>query len=87
VVPFHLNAIFWNTYERDWAKSEKDLGQASRNNVTIYLYGRRKYSGDWYAYDPNVVNNNPFDLNTVYWNWAKWHNNLKEKYRIWRVQP
>ena len=87
VTPLNSNYIFWNTYERDWAKSNKDLGQATRNGKTIYLYGRRKYSNDWYAYHPSQLNNNPVDLNTIYWSWAKWHNNSKGKFRIWRIQP
>lgn len=87
VVPFNQNFIFWNTYERDWAKSPKDLGQASRNGITIYLNGRRQYSSEWYAYDPSVLNSNPVDLNTIYWNWAKWHDNSKSRFRIWRIQP
>ncbi len=85
VEPFNSNYIFWNTYERDWSKSAKSLGQATRNGTTIYLNGNRRYSSEWYAYDPSVLNNNPVDLNTIYYSWAKWHNNSKGKYRIWRV--
>ncbi|MEO0075559.1 MAG: hypothetical protein ABIK31_05560 [candidate division WOR-3 bacterium] len=87
VVPFNQNFIFWNTYERDWAKSPKDLGTVTRNGATIYLNGRRTYSGEWYAYDPSQLNNNPVDLNTIYNTWAKWHDNSKGRFRIWRIQP
>lgn len=87
VTPFEQNFIFWNTYERDWAKSEKDLGSALRNSTTIYLNGRRQYTSEWYAYEPGQLTNNPVDLNTIYWSWAKWHDNTKGKFRIWRIQP
>ena len=87
VLPFSQNFIFWNTYERDWAKSEKDLGQATRNGTTIYLYGRRHFSSEWYAYDPSQLTNNPVDLTTIYNSWAKWHDNSKGRFRIWRIQP
>jgi len=87
VIPFDSNFIFWNTFERDWAKSRKPLGSATRNGNTIYLDGKRKYSGDWYAYDPSQLANNPVDLNTIYGSWAKWHDNSKSRFRIWRVQP
>ena len=86
VLPFNSNFIFWNTYERDWSKSPKNLGNASRNGKTIYLSGRRRYSNEWYGYDPNQLNNNPVDLSTIYYSWAKWHNNYKGKFRIWRVE-
>lgn len=87
VTPFASNYVFWNTYERDWAKSEKDLGSATKNGITIYLTGRRQYTSEWYAYDPGQVNNNRADLSHIYWNWAKWHDNSKGQFRIWRIQP
>lgn len=87
VTPLNSNYIFWNTYERDWAKSEKDLGTATENGTTIYLYGRRKYTSEWYAYHPDQFNNNAVDLNTIYNSWAKWYSNSKGKFRIWRIQP
>lgn len=86
VLPFESNFIFWNTYERDWYSSDKSLGQALRNNTTIYLSGKRKYSNEWYMYDPSELNNNPLDLNTIYYSWAKWHINTKTEFRIWRVE-
>jgi hypothetical protein len=86
VFPLDNNFIFWNTYERDWYSSDKTLGQASRNNATIYLSGNRKYSNEWYMYDPVNLNSNPLDLNTIYNSWAKWHTNSKTEFRIWRVE-
>lgn len=87
LTPYETNYVFWNTYERDWAKSEKDLGQATRNSKTIILNGRRTYTSEWYSYDPSQLTNNPADINYIYWNWAKWHDNSKGKFRIWRIQP
>ncbi len=87
LVPFSSNFIFFNTYERDWEKSPKNLGFGSRNGGTIYLSGRMTYSNEWYAYSPSEVNNNPVDIDHIYWNWAKWHSNTKGNLRIWRVNP
>lgn len=87
LIPYETNYIFWNTYERDWAKSEKNLGEATRNGTTIYLTGRRTYTNEWYTYDPSQLSTNPADLNYIYWNWAKWHDNSKSKFKIWRIQP
>ncbi len=87
VLPFNQNFIFWNTYERDWAKSPKNLGYATKNGATIYLYGRRQYTSEWYAYNPAQLANNPVDLNTIYNSWAKWHDNSNGRLKIWRIQP
>lgn len=86
ISPFNTNYVFWNTYERDWMNSSKDLGSATKNGSTIYLYGNRKYSGDWYAYDPTLLQNNPVDFNTIYNSWANWYSNDRGNYRIWRVE-
>src|SRR5690554_7446671 len=56
VTPFDFNYIFWNTYERDWYASEKDLGSGTRNGKTIYLVGRRSNSSDIYGYQPGNLN-------------------------------
>lgn len=85
VSPFSTNYVFWNTFERDWFNSLKALGEGTRNGTTVYLGGNRKYTGDWYAYDPGVVNSNPMDITTIYNSWAKWHDNTKSRLRIWRV--
>lgn len=86
VTPHWMNYTYWNTYERDWYSSPKDLGQGSGNGKTVFLSGNRKYSSEWYAYFPGVVKYNPVDYNTIYWNWSKWHNNSLGKFRLWRVQ-
>jgi hypothetical protein len=84
--PYNQNYVYWNTYERDWNRSEKDLGSATANGTTIYLAGRRKYGYEWYSYDPAQLQGKNTDLNYIYWNWAKWHDNDKSKLRIWRVE-
>lgn len=87
VTPFNSNFVFWNTFEYDWDRSNKGLGVGARNGKTIYLSGKRKYAGDYYTYSPAQVNNNPLDLNYIYSNWAKWHDNSASRFRIWRIQP
>ncbi len=48
-------AYIFNTYERDWYASEKPLGSVYCSNAggTISLYGKMKFSNEWYLYDPN----------------------------------
>jgi len=55
--------VFWNTYERDWVSSPKSLGSATRDGVTIYLYGKRRNSGDYYGPGPSQLNTHPFNTN------------------------
>jgi len=84
--PYNQNYVYWNTYERDWNRSEKGLGSATANGTTIYLAGRRKYGYEWYSYDPAQLQGKNTDLNYIYRNWAKWHDNDKSRFRIWRVE-
>lgn len=86
VSPHSSNYTYWNTYERDWYSSNKFLGDGEGNGKTVHLYGNRKYSGEWYAYDPDQVKNNKVDYNTIYGSWAKWHTNSKGNFRLWRVE-
>lgn len=89
VTPFASNYVFWNTFERDWAKSSKDLGDATRNGTTINIYGNRTFSREWYTYKPAEVKNNPLNLNQIYWNWSLWHeyHEGKGRLRVHRIQP
>ena len=48
----------YNTYERDWNNSSKGLGSSIGNGTTVTLTGRRRYSGEWYAW-PNTSTNIP----------------------------
>jgi hypothetical protein len=45
--------IAFNTFERDWAKSQKPLGNGTRNGYTGYLYGKMTFNDEWYLSDPN----------------------------------
>lgn len=84
--PYDQNYVYWNTYERDWNRSNKDLGSATGNGKTIHLAGKRKYHYEWYSHDPALLQGKHTDLNYIYWNWAKWHANYKSWFRIWRVE-
>ncbi len=53
--PYSTNYYVYNTFERDWYSSPKPLGSFSANGVTLYLEGRRRYDGEWYAFPPNSL--------------------------------
>ena len=90
-VPFECNSLFWNLYERDWAKSSKPLGKGTANNKTIYLAGAMKYDNNWIAYNPNnneypnEVNDNPFDFAYVFNNGSKTYQNYMYKLTVYRM--
>lgn len=85
--PYNQNYVFWNTYERDWNYSPKDLGTVSANGSgPVYLSDNRRYTGDWYAWDPSTLQSHNTDLNYIYSNWAIWYSSWKSEYRIWRVE-
>ncbi len=50
--PTSTLTAFYNTFERDWAQSSKNLGSYTYSGVTANLVGKRKYTVDWYISDP-----------------------------------
>lgn len=90
--PFNSNALVWNTFERDYAKSPLPLGDYTANGTTVYISGRRTYANEWYTHDGikyvngNVVSKTipPLDFNYIWAAWSKAHVNYKSDIRIWR---
>ncbi len=75
--------VFFNTFERDWYYSPKDLGEYSHNgNATVWLVGKRKYASEWYlSANGNIlvgVNMNIGSSSNI--------ESDKSKFRITRVQ-
>jgi hypothetical protein len=85
-LPYSNNKFFWNTFERDWYSSEKDLGSASFGGTTIYLSGRRQNTSEWYAWIPSTVQIHATPFEWYGWetsvNFASW----KADYVIHRVE-
>lgn len=82
---YGVNYVYWNTYERDWYRSAKPLGKATRNGNTIVLSGNRKHTSEWYAWGPSTLwlHNTQFVWINFYG--AHWNNSWKADYRIWKV--
>jgi hypothetical protein len=82
--------IVYNTFERDWNRSEKPLGHltgGSNNTNHIYLYGHMQYNSDWYGIDPaNFTWADVFDQTYIYNYWAKWYYFTNSNMRAWRVE-
>ena len=83
--PYTTNYVFWNTFERDWNRSFKDLGDPSANGTQIYLAGNMKYNSDWYAWIPSTVQIHNTKFQWIVNNWAHWFSSWKSQFRIWKV--
>lgn len=53
--PYDQNKVYWNTFERDWNRSIKDLGNGATFGQTWYFWGRMRYTNDWYQWIPSTV--------------------------------
>ena len=82
--PMQYNYIYWNSFERDWARTKKPLGTIVVYNQPYYLYGNMHYISDWYAFDPDNLQNNRLDIENIYYNGSQLFENNKGSIKIWR---
>ena len=80
-----VNYVYWNTYERDWNRSPKSLGNVTRNGTTLYYSGRMRYSSEWYAWIPSTLHIHNTQFTWIDYYWAHWNNSWKSDFRIWKV--
>lgn len=53
--PYALK-VYWNTFERDWNRTNIDLGHSTNSDPkTWILPGKARYSGDWYQWIPSTT--------------------------------
>ncbi len=85
-LPYADNPFFWNTYERDWSYSPKNLGTATFDGTPVWFAGERKYESEWYAWLPSTLQDHatPFD-------WFGWETSVnfyswKADYVVHRVE-
>ncbi|MGF7141233.1 hypothetical protein [Roseimarinus sediminis] len=83
--PLDDHGIFWNTYERDWFRSEKPLGEPEYNGTKLYYYGNMHYDSDWYGFKPEDIMDSWIDLETLYNSWAIWYSSSHSTARLWRT--
>ncbi len=79
------NYVFWNTFERDWNRSRKWLGSASRNGTNFSLWGKCKYSSEWYTWIPNTLSVHHTQFVWIDYYWSHWNNSWKADFRLWKV--
>jgi hypothetical protein len=84
-VPRDDYKMYFNTYERDWASTNKYLGQGEWEGATVNLEGRRTYLSEWYAFDPDNSVSKRMYIQTIWSDWAKDFTDSKGRLKIWRV--
>ena len=52
--------VYWNTFERDWARGYQDLGSGNSSSgwgtgFNWSISGNMRYANDWYAFIPSTV--------------------------------
>ncbi len=67
LTPYNQNKVYWNTFERDWNRSIKDLGNGTTFGQTWYFWGRMRYTNDWYQWIPNTVS-----IHATPYEWFDW---------------
>lgn len=82
--PFDQTHVFFNTYERDWAKSYKDFGTGTTANNSYYLAGRARYNSDYYTFNP-LEPLPRIDMAYIHQHWAEWFESVNGNFRLWRV--
>lgn len=84
--PYGSNKVYWNTWERDWNRSSIDLGGTTAWGQPVALWGRARYSEDWYAWIPETINTHATPFQWFGWepyvNFSSW----KSNYRLNDVQ-
>ncbi len=83
---YNGSRVYWNTFERDWNRSKKDLGYAlnvfgsSGNIDDVILTGRMRYNGDWYMWIPSTLSQHRYPVVWYQWetevNWNNWKSNI-----------
>ncbi len=83
------STAFYNTYERDWINTNKDLGSVTMSGHTLQLKGHRKYSDEWYGFDPSSLSNsnNSVDWNTLNLGYSTNTNNNSKGYLDMKYVP
>lgn len=87
--PYSDNTVLYNTYERDWYASYKDLGSGTAFSTTLNYEGRRRYYDEWYSFDPDdPLGAHVVDLQAIVDNWTQryYFDNGKGYWNVWRIE-
>jgi len=83
--PYSDNRVFWNTFERDWNRSLKDLGTPNYDGRQLWMGGNMRYNGDWYAWIPSTVNVHATPFAWFGWNTSINFSSWKADYYIHKI--
>lgn len=83
--PYSSNKVYWNTFERDWNRSWKSLGNGTTFGQEWMFWGRMRYNNDWYQWIPSTVN-----IHATPFEWFGWEAEIpfsswKSEYNLVKV--
>jgi hypothetical protein len=83
--PYSSNKVYWNTFERDWNRSWKSLGNGTTFGQEWMFWGRMRYNNDWYQWIPSTVN-----IHATPFEWFAWETEIlfsswKSEYNLVKV--
>lgn len=84
-VPYSDYRVYWNTFERDWNRSIKYLGNGTTFGQEWMFSGRMRYDNDWYQWIPSTVN-----IHATPFEWFGWETEVifdswKSSYNLVKV--
>lgn len=87
--PYADYYVFFNTFERDWQHSLKNIGTILYpyyNQSTLYISGNMKSSSNWYCNDPASYSwSDRVDLADIESTWAEFYESDNGHLKVWRV--
>lgn len=83
-LPYSDNRVFWNTFERDWNRTIKSLGEGVTFGQDWVFFGNMRYTNDWYAWLPNAL------TQYTHFEWFGWETEIpfsswKSEYNLVKV--
>lgn len=83
--PYTSSKVYWNTFERDWNRSIKSLGNGTTFGQEWMFWGRMRFDNDWYQWIPSTVN-----IHATTFDWFDWQTEIvftswKSEYNLTKV--
>ncbi len=89
LTPYSDFYVFFNTFERDWQHSLKNIGTIYYpyyNQPTLWISGNMESSSNWYCNDPSSYTwSDRVDLADIESTWAEFYESDNGHLKIWRV--
>lgn len=83
--PYTSSRVYWNTFERDWNRSIKSLGNGTTFGQEWMFWGRMRFDNDWYQWIPSTVNIHATTFDLFDWQTEIVFTSWKSEYNLTKV--